>query len=494
LLCPDGAALRGASSKGKSVDSILYWNEVAIEADRTTHTTKTPSEQGVQGPAGSSRALAIVHLAMHDAYFGINPGYEPYLGEDLPKPPPGADADAAIAAAAHATLSALYPTQKDFFNARHAAAGLVAGKPDVDGHNFGQKVAAKILTLRKNDPPLTDDGYSSSVAPGHHRQDPDNPGQGFYAPFYGAAARNFAVTTRHHLDEPPRPSSVEYDNAIRQVRSKGIRPDLTATLPDELFAARRTPTETSIGYFWGYDGAKGLGTPPRLYNQIVRQVANAQGNDIAKNARLFALLNAAMADAGILAWRDKYFYDVWRPVLGIREHDASSGPTGVGGDVLDLDADPNWLPLGAQNTNNVGQKNFTPNFPAYPSGHATFGAAVFQTVRRFYNCGTYGPDHLAAGLEFVSDELNGINVDNTGTVRQRRVRSFPGGLWQMIEENGRSRTFLGVHWLFDAFALNEKGEIDLTQNIGGVRLGLDIANDIAENGLKASAAASPDPA
>lgn len=479
------------------MDSTLYWNDVATEADRTTHTTVDPKEAGARGPAGSSRALAIVHLAMHDAYFGISTGhYEPYLGALLPTAPPGADPDAAVAGAAHAALSALYPAQKAFFDAKHAAAGLVAGKPDVDGHVFGRKVAAAILTLRKNDPGLGDDGYASSVAPGHHRQDPDNPGQGFYAPFYGAGSPCFAVTTRHHLGDPPRPPSPEYDHAVRQVRTKGIVPQLIGTLPNALVEKfpTRTATETSVGLFWGYDGAKGLGTPPRLYNNIIRQVANAQGNDIVKNARLFALINAAMADAGILAWTDKYFYDVWRPVLGIREHDASSGPTGVGGDILDPDADPGWLPLGAQSTNKVGEKNFTPNFPAYPSGHATFGGAVFQSVRQFYCQGEFNPDNLAAGLEFVSDELNGISVDNTGTVRQRRVRSFPGGLWQMITENGLSRTFLGVHWLFDAFAVDAAGEMDLTQNVGGVRLGIDVANDIAANGLHQANAAGPAPA
>jgi len=203
------------------------------------------------------------------------------------------------------------------------------------------------------------------------------------------------------------------------------------------------------------------------------------------------VVNAAIGDAGILAWDDKYFYDLWRPVLGIREHDPSTGPTAVGGNVLDPDADPGWLPLASPRTNNVGRKNFTPNFPAYPSGHATFGAAVFQSVRRFYDKGEYGSDDLVAGLEFVSDEFNGVSVDNTGTVRPRHARNFPNGLWQMIEENSRSRVFLGVHWVFDAFAVNGADEIDLTQNVGGVRLGLDIANDIAANGLTAAAAAGP---
>jgi len=472
------------------LDSILYWNDVALEADRTTHTTGDPREAGAQGPAGSSRAFAIVHLAMHDAYFGIHPDHEPYLGKQLPTAPASADADAAVAAAAHATLSALYPAQKAFFDARHAAAGLVAGKPDADGHDFGKGVASVILGLRQNDPDLGDSGYSSSPIPGRHRQDPDNPTQGFYAPFYGARSHCFAVTTRHLLDAPPRPGTPVYDRAFRQVRSKGIAPQLIGTLPADLLPSR-SATETMIGVFWSYDGSKGLGTPPRLYNQIVRKVAMARNNTVAANARLFALVNAAMGDAGILAWDNKYLHDLWRPVLGIREQSSVVTPTGKGGDTPEPEGDVGWLPFGAQSTNSVGQKNKTPNFPAYPSGHATFGAAAFQSVRQFYKQGASGPDTLTDGLTFVSDELNGSNTDNAGTVRPRVVRQFPGGLWKMIEENGLSRVLLGVHWVFDAFAVDAKEHPDLTQNTGGVRLGLDIANDVAAHGLKAAAAAGP---
>src|SRR5262249_35133992 len=154
---------------------------------------------------------------------------------------------------------------------------------------------------------------------------------GFYAPFYGARSRCFAVTTRHHLDASPQPGTRAYERSYRQVRSKGIATHLIGTLPSELLPSR-TPNETSTGVFWGYDGV--LGTPLRLYNQTIRQVAAAQGNDVAANARLFALVNAAMGDAGILAWYDKYFYDVWRPVVAIREHDPSLGPTGEGADSL----------------------------------------------------------------------------------------------------------------------------------------------------------------
>jgi Vanadium chloroperoxidase N-terminal domain len=202
-----------------------------MEADRTTHTTVAPSEAGVRGGAGSSRAFAIVHLAMHDAYFSINPKpHSTYLA-DLPAVVLRADTDSAIAGAAHATLSALYPTQKTFFDARHAAAGLPGGQAGADGHAFGQAVAAKILAARQNDPGLGDDGYASSM--------------------------------------------------------------------------------TQVGLFWGYDGTKGIGAPPRQYNQIVRRIADHQANDITANARLFALINAAIGDAGILAWDDKYLYASW---------------------------------------------------------------------------------------------------------------------------------------------------------------------------------------
>ncbi|QFZ20874.1 vanadium-dependent haloperoxidase [Saccharothrix syringae] len=473
------------------MDPILYWNEVAAEADRVSHTTRPASELGVRGGPGGARGNAIVHLAMHDAYFGINTGqYEPYLGDDLPEVSGDADAAAAIASAAHATLSALYPTQKAFFNARHAAAGLVAGKADVDGHDFGRKVAGKILALRKDDPGFGDNGHSTSVAPGHHRQDPDNPDQGFYGPFYGAQSACFAATTRHHVDAPPQPGSAEYEQAVKQVRAKGIAPHLMGTLPADLLAGR-TPNETAIGLFWGYEAASGIGTPTRLYNQIIRKVAVAQGNDTAQNARLFALVNAAIADSTILAWTDKYEYDLWRPILGIREHDASCGPAGVGDAALDPAADPFWLPLGAQATNVLGGRNFTPSFPAYPSGHASEGGAAFQTVRHFYGQTHNGPDNLADNLEFVSDELNGISTDTTGNVRTRIARTFPGGMWQMMIEQGFSRVFLGVHWSFDSFAVDEAGDVDLSRNIGGVRLGMDIADDIAANGLKAANAAGP---
>lgn len=108
--------------------------------------------------------------------------------------------------------------------------------------------------------------------------------------------------------------------------------------------------------------------------------------------------------------------------------------------------------------------------------------------------GNRNNDNLFDGLDFVSEELNGSNQDNRGTVRPRHVRNFSGGLWQMILENGRSRVYLGVHWVFDAFAVDEANNADLNREvdlapghviagIGGVPLGLAIAEDIFNNGM-----------
>ena len=56
----------------------------------------------------------------------------------------------------------------------------------------------------------------------------------------------------------------------------------------------------------------------------------------------------------------------------------------------------------------------------------------------------------------------------------------------MIIENGLSRIFLGVHWSFDAFKIRPNGNINVARNIGGVPLGLKIAEDIFSSGMKKS--------
>src|SRR5271165_5107537 len=89
----------------------------------------------------------------------------------------------------------------------------------------------------------------------------------------------------------------------------------------------------------------------------------------------------------------------------------------------------------------VTVRNFTPNFPSYVSGHATFGSALFQILRRYY-----GTDDIA--FRFQSDEFNGVTRDQTGAVRPPRTREY-ANLTQPELENHDSRIYLGVHWRFD---------------------------------------------
>ena len=470
------------------MDYILYWNSVALETNRRDFTdiptggTKPSPEQG--GPTLSSRALAIVHLAMYDAHAGVIGGLNlpRYLTGAIPVPKAGSSAAAAVAMAAYTVLSLLYPRQKSQFDAAMAAAGL-SGPGVSNGVSFGLEVGNAIWALRSADPGAGDAGYVVSNAKFHHRPDPVTAQMGVHAPFYGKNSKCFAVSARQVLDDPF--SSGQYLRSLKNVRSKGIAPELMGTVPAGF--DKRTAGETLTGVFWSYDGSRGLGTPPRFYNQIVRQVAMEQNNSVDRNAQLFAFVNAAMGDAGILAWEQKYFWDLWRPVVGIREHDDSMGPApNPSGAALDADCDPDWRPLGAPSSNS-SDKDSTPAFPSYPSGHATFGAAALHITRLFYGVKALDrkKDNLITG-PIESEELNGITHDSKGAVRPAHSRKFPDGLWQMIEENGFSRVYLGVHWFIDAFALKaNKDEPDYTKDmIGGVNLGLRIAEDIWQFGNK----------
>ncbi len=424
------------------VDSVRYWNEIAINASGLDHTPVAAGENRVfgeqLGPGRSSRAMAIVHIAIFEVVNAIMGGYQSYTG--LAPAERGTSMDAAIAQAARDTLITLFPSQAASFNELLAAdlGQIPDGRAKADGIDFGHQAAAEILALRANDgsqraEPRVGIDFITSDEPGKWRQDPISLiplALGAYwrdvTPFALRSAEQFRVPL------PPALSSPKYVTAFDEVKQLGGDGIITPTA--------RTEEQTEIGIYWAYDGTPSLCAPPRLYNQIAVEIADQMGSNEVELARLLALVNVAMADAGIAIWESKYYYQFWRPVTGIREADEGTGPSGVGDGNPATDGDPTFSPLGAPASNLTGP-DFTPPFPAYPSGHAGFGGTLFQILRKFY-----GTD--AISFTFVSDEFNGVTLDNNGNVRPLIPRSF-SSLSQAEEENGQSRIYLGIHWAFD---------------------------------------------
>ncbi|MGE3182469.1 MAG: vanadium-dependent haloperoxidase, partial [Phycisphaerae bacterium] len=253
--------------------------------------------------------------------------------------------------------------------------------------------------------------------------------------------------TQFRCPPPPALDSAEYAEAFEEVVRLGGDGVITPT--------ERTPEQTQIGIFWAYDGTPSLCAPPRLYNQLARTIADQYDLDAIEYARLFALVNVALADAGIAIWDSKYHHNFWRPCTGVREADAGTGPTGLGDGNPDTIADPTFTALGAP-ASNLSAKNFTPPFPTYPSGHAGFGGALFETLRNYF-----GTDDIE--FTFVSDELNGVTRDNEGNVRDLVPMTF-GSLSEAEESNGQSRVYLGIHWSFDKTSGIEMGN-DVAQHV-----------------------------
>jgi hypothetical protein len=422
---------------------LARWNQIAIDASGLDHTpvpAGDPRIFGEQvGPGRASRAIAIVHVAMFDAVNGVLGGYDSFTNI---APAKNASIPAALAQAAHDTLVAVFPSQKATFDQALALdlSELSDGPAKTDGIDLGQRAAAAILALKTNDgsahaePRLGIEFFPSNAA-GKWRQDPISQVPLAIGAFWSQVAPFVMQSaTQFRAPAPPEMTSPEYAAAFNEVKLLGGDGVATPT--------SRTDDQTEAGIYWAYDGTPSLCAPPRLYNQITMEIAKQKGTAsyALELARLLALVNVSMADAGIAIWESKYFYQVWRPVTGIREADTGTGPSGDGDDNSDTAGDPTFRPLGAPASNLTGP-NFTPPFPAYPSGHAGFGGALFQILRRYYHT-----DNIA--FTFTSDEYDGKTIDNAGKVRALKPRSFTN-LSQAEEENGQSRIYLGIHWSFD---------------------------------------------
>ncbi len=414
---------------------VTHWSRIAVDTSGLDHAPVAAGEDRVYGhqigPGRASRAMAIVHVAVFEAVNAVFGGYQSYTG--LPPASRDVALKAAIAQAAHDTLVDLYPS-----HARRLEGELDATLAEVEaseeqkeaGLDLGRRAARSILELRANDgsdhpEPIIGVDYFPEERPGVWRMDPVSQNPVALGARWGEV-RPFVLESSSQFRIPPPPAldSPEFAAAYAEVQRLGGDGIATPT--------ERTPDQTAIGIYWAYDGLPSLCAPPRLYNQMTWQLAEEQGLDLVATARLLALVNVAMADGAIASWESKYFYKFERPVTAIRNGDLDGNPATV--------ADPTFTPHGAPASNSTGP-NFTPPFPAYPSGHATFGGAVFQMMRH-----VFGTDDIA--FTFVSDEYNGITVDNEGKVRELHPRSF-SSLSEAEEQNGQSRIYLGIHWSFD---------------------------------------------
>jgi hypothetical protein len=373
-----------------SADIVVQWNEVLLDAVRASNTPPPPA----------SRHLAIMHVAIYDAVNSIDGSYTPYLVAK--GGPRGASPEAAAAQAAHDTLSALYPALKPTFDAalRDSLAAIPDGPAEQMGIAVGRYTANKVLLARRNDGSDAVVPYAPGGDPGDWQPTPPALAASLFPQW--PDVKPFAMTGAGQFRPPAPPplTSADYAAAFNEV--KGLGGDGVTT------PTARTPEQTLIARFWA-DGA-GTETPPGHWNTIAQGVAADRGTSLVENARLFALLNIALADAAIGAWDCKYEFDYWRPVTAIRAADVDGNP--------DTAADPTWAPL-----------LVTPAFPTYTSGHSTFSAAGAAVLAAFF-----GTD--AVPFTTGSDAMPG------------QTRTFPG-FSSAAAEAGRSRIYGGIHFEFD---------------------------------------------
>lgn len=424
-------ACLAAGSDCPASDVITDWDTVLINAVKTDTGNSTTN---MPGPGWASRNMAMVTTAMSDAVDNAASSfdYTPYAYSHLT---PTASPTAAAAQAAHDVLVSLYPAQQSTFDAalNNSLAGIT-GQALTDGRALGAAAASTMIARRANDGSGVSVNYTPQTGLGHYQL---QPGQTAWGPNWGnvtpfvlstaqqadnanliAAKINALAPGATSMTSTQFLSSPAFASAFNQVMSLGAATGST-----------RTQAQTDISYFWAYDVGN-LGPPPVFYNQIVQTIAAQQHNSLTQDARLFALANMALADAGIVCWQAKYNYDFFRPITAAQ---ASAQLAAINPGITNVN--PSWTPLGAPN-GIIGSSTFpnnapfTPPFPSFTSGHATFGGALFTTLADFY-----GTDVMNFTLS--SDNIPGV------------LESFTK-FSDAAAQNAESRIYLGIHWQFDA--------------------------------------------
>ena len=171
----------------------------------------------------------------------------------------------------------------------------------------------------------------------------------------------------------------------------------------------RTADQTEIGLFW-------IESSPLAWNRLARTLSASRSLDLWENARLFGLLNLAMADGYIATVEAKYHYNFWRPITAIQLGDTDSNP--------DTSGVPDWTPL---------QPTYP--FPDHDSGHAVQGGAAAEIFKH-----VFGTDDVAFTACSTTVGPGLTCADATPVFRS--YSSFT----EAAEENAASRIYIGIHF------------------------------------------------
>jgi hypothetical protein len=342
-------------------------------------------------PFAGGRDMSMVHVAMFDAINSIEGRYTPYKVKVAA--PTGSSAEAAGVAAAHAVLVKIFPEQKASFDAAYAAslAQIPEGSGKTAGIGVGEEVAGKILALRAADGADAPNTYRPSTAPG------------VYVPTTLPIASQWGNVTPWVMERgsqfrpaaPPDLKSAEWARDYNEVKDLGGKKSAT-----------RTAEQTEAARFW-------IITGPQSWDSLVRELAAAPGRSLVENARLFALVEMAGADAYISVFDAKYVFNLWRPITAIRNGDMD------GNDATSRDA--GWEPL-----------IDTPQHPEYPCAHCITSAAVRAVLESEFGAGPIslsmtssaapGVTHKWASIEEWANEVSvariygGIHYRNSTVV------------------------------------------------------------------------------
>jgi hypothetical protein len=391
-------------------DAVLTWNQNAGEA--ATEACIAP----LANPLHESRMYAIMHIAIHDALNAIDRRSRPYAF-DRPGQP-GASPEAAVAAAARTVLVALI-TQlpSEVTPAPCIAAGKASAEADyavalglipdsqakTQGVALGEAAARTILARRAMDGavgPFRNFACPQDTDPGEYQCTPGTPFIAFQV-WKNVTPFVLRDSSQFRPGPPYRVASKKYAADFDEVKSLGGDGIITPTL--------RTADQTEIALFWWESS-------PLKWNRIARTISSGQGLDLWESARLFGLLNLALADGYIAMVDTKNHYNYWRPVTAIQNGDTDGNPNTTG--------DPDWKPLRG-----------TPANPDYASGHSMEGGAGAEVLKQFF-----GTDRIR-----FQDCSTTLPAGSTCGDQSPVLRSY-STFSQAAAENAYSRILIGFHF------------------------------------------------